>query len=622
MKILTKLLFTLALTVVGLEGAKAANPGVLIKEVDFSTMAEYTMWKSSLVNLSINEGTIQIVNETAVSNWEIQYEGASGFFLKEHGNYIVRLTLKGSVAGSLTCAMGSWGTTKNGTVSFTTEMKTVDVLISDFTETVDNAHVLLQSGAYVGTINISKVQVFEAYEGVEPATYDISLNAVDWTTGWNATAENDDNEYLAITLLGNYGAKGISLTDATLLSKCNKICVVIESYENGWGQLIIKSNGTEVAYKGFGTVTDGSPQTITIEYDPADNINELLIQGGANNNPTITVSSVYLVEKQNLIPGSPVYFYDYAGKTEYPWYHVDGWGIKPIVSSGVLSATNDEVKGDPSNYMFFVADNISTNENREYYVRATIKGSVAGSIVCNLGTWEQNIDKTLSFTDEYQEVDILVSGVPTATNSHVLFKIGKYVGTIYLKKIEVYEALATRTINVGEAGYMTYSSDYAFDTADKVKAYTAVYDQSQGKVMLTPISTIPANEGVIIKANQGTYQLPIISNNVSMNGINNELMVSDGYVSGNGNVFALGKKDDVVGFYRVSDYNYVPAGKAYLMIYEASREFIAFDNETTGINAVQSSGLKADSYYNLAGQRVAQPTKGLYIVNGKKVIIK
>ena len=27
-------------------------------------------------------------------------------------------------------------------------------------------------------------------------------------------------------------------------------------------------------------------------------------------------------------------------------------------------------------------------------------------------------------------------------------------------------------------------------------------------------------------------------------------------------------------------------------------------------------------FYNLAGQRVAQPTKGLYIVNGKKVVIK
>jgi len=28
------------------------------------------------------------------------------------------------------------------------------------------------------------------------------------------------------------------------------------------------------------------------------------------------------------------------------------------------------------------------------------------------------------------------------------------------------------------------------------------------------------------------------------------------------------------------------------------------------------------NFYNLAGQRVAQPAKGLYIVNGKKVIIK
>ena len=63
MKIFTKLLFTLALTLVGLGGAKAANPGILIKEVDFSTKSVYDMWKSSLVNLSINAGTLQIENE-------------------------------------------------------------------------------------------------------------------------------------------------------------------------------------------------------------------------------------------------------------------------------------------------------------------------------------------------------------------------------------------------------------------------------------------------------------------------------------------------------------------------------------------------------------------------------
>ena len=43
---------------------------------------------------------------------------------------------------------------------------------------------------------------------------------------------------------------------------------------------------------------------------------------------------------------------------------------------------------------------------------------------------------------------------------------------------------------------------------------------------------------------------------------------------------------------------------------------------TTSINTVQGSGFRVNGYYNLNGQRVAQPTKGLYIVNGKKVVIK
>lgn len=46
------------------------------------------------------------------------------------------------------------------------------------------------------------------------------------------------------------------------------------------------------------------------------------------------------------------------------------------------------------------------------------------------------------------------------------------------------------------------------------------------------------------------------------------------------------------------------------------------EGETTGINAVNGEGFMVNGYYNLNGQRVAQPTKGLYIVNGKKVVIK
>ena len=50
---------------------------------------------------------------------------------------------------------------------------------------------------------------------------------------------------------------------------------------------------------------------------------------------------------------------------------------------------------------------------------------------------------------------------------------------------------------------------------------------------------------------------------------------------------------------------------------------IDFDEESTGIDEVEATkNAENETFYNLAGQRVAQPTKGLYIVNGKKVLRK
>ena len=70
----------------------------------------------------------------------------------------------------------------------------------------------------------------------------------------------------------------------------------------------------------------------------------------------------------------------------------------------------------------------------------------------------------------------------------------------------------------------------------------------------------------------------------------------------------------------------VPAGKAYLQFNEeiSARELtFDFDSETTAISELTNTNLTnyTNDYFNLAGQRVANPTKGLYIVNGKKVIL-
>ena len=83
------------------------------------------------------------------------------------------------------------------------------------------------------------------------------------------------------------------------------------------------------------------------------------------------------------------------------------------------------------------------------------------------------------------------------------------------------------------------------------------------------------------------------------------------------------------GFYYLNSHDAtLGAGKAYLHLTEPipseGRIGIIFDDEeTTAISEVR--GLKAEvrgEFYDLSGRKVAQPTKGLYIVNGRKVVIK
>ena len=66
-------------------------------------------------------------------------------------------------------------------------------------------------------------------------------------------------------------------------------------------------------------------------------------------------------------------------------------------------------------------------------------------------------------------------------------------------------------------------------------------------------------------------------------------------------------------------------GKAFLYIEgsEAPQFNLLLEGAgTTGIENVKGETVTNNGYYNLNGQRVAQPTKGLYIVNGRVVVIK
>lgn len=85
-------------------------------------------------------------------------------------------------------------------------------------------------------------------------------------------------------------------------------------------------------------------------------------------------------------------------------------------------------------------------------------------------------------------------------------------------------------------------------------------------------------------------------------------------------------KNNIVGFYRVANTVTIPANKAYLEINTptpAKYYSIGIGGNTTGIQAIQQNGVKADGImYSLSGQKVGENYKGIVICNGKKMIKK
>lgn len=209
----------------------------------------------------------------------------------------------------------------------------------------------------------------------------------------------------------------------------------------------------------------------------------------------------------------------------------------------------------------------------------------------------------------------------------------RYIKWIYTSKSGGNVALGRIGVNcdavtIPEAGYATYCNattkavSFARVTAYKVSNVGAT------SVTLEEITEAPANTPVILNGAAGTYALDIIASASAVG--TNKLNVSDGNATTDdaNTVYALAAKGEpaVVGFYKVKAGVKVPAGKCYLSVAVTSApEYLGFggDGNTTSVNDVRSKMEEGrGEFYNLAGQRVAQPTKGLYIVNGKKYIVK
>ena len=209
--------------------------------------------------------------------------------------------------------------------------------------------------------------------------------------------------------------------------------------------------------------------------------------------------------------------------------------------------------------------------------------------------------------------------------------------------------------------YTTLYVDFPFQIKGDVKAYTIEgveaknadgYYFAKVKKLAQQGDVVPAQTAVVLECNSTNPadnqllptgdETPVPSNNrlcgTFFGSAINGLTVKDGagndynVTHDNIRAFNINTADsrNPIGFYKVkSNVTNIPGNKAFLVLTNAEAQAKGFvlefeDGGTTGIETIENSKHSTEDgvYYDLQGRRVENPTRGVYIVNGKKVVIK
>ena len=372
--------------------------------------------------------------------------------------------------------------------------------------------------------------------------------------------------------------------------------------------------------------------------------NTVLILGSNDNSPLFSscpLDSVYIGGNISYNTDS---FYGYS-----PFYRNTSLRTVVITDKETEISTN-EFYGCTNLQSFKVGDGVTTFGNWAFSGCSSLKRLAFGTQLQSIGNE--------AFSDCTSITEITSRAVtPPVCGSQALDDINKWECTLHIPEnsLAAYQAADQwkefffinndsgsgetphgnqNALVIGEAGVATYcpTVDVDFTTLTAVKAYIGGgFNRETGVLTMMRVYDVPAGTGLLVKGTAGTYEVPqspsasVYSNLLRGVTIERKLAATTGdYVN-----YVLGSGSSGTGFYRVpASGTTLAAGHAYLQIpaetATGSRALtISFDdeNEATAISDVErQDGVSA--VYDLQGRRVEQPRSGLYIRNGKKIIIK
>ncbi len=397
----------------------------------------------------------------------------------------------------------------------------------------------------------------------------------------------------------SYDANGFGKTTLTGLTASKTYWFFLKQKEEGKGDVYWKNNGTmrETDYNWkFKTDESDASFTTTIEGDYTI-IVKWYDDGGNNWFPHISIV--------------------YPKANEYTVHFKKPAGWSSVYAQRFFNGTEFYDKVSPGT-------ELSQNSINSDFYDVTFSDNINSIIFSDNGDSEK---KTSSIAIDFSSTEYWVTDNATASSTLPTedYKYTRSVtpgsfGTICLP----YDA----TIS----GANVYSISYAdgdYNYQDKMIDYLrGIYLYSPGSIYKGHAYIFQATGNKLTATLSGTYDNTVYESCGMKGNLSSDPIILDGsktaYVIQGNVIKKVVDKGEGSG---VS----VPQYRAYITLkdittYAPSPDFdyifMPFEDAPSSINAVQVSDSKANEYFNLNGQRVAQPTKGLYIVNGKKVVLK
>ena len=543
--------------------------------------------------------------------FEFTYEDKYSVILNWNGGY--QSATRNDLTGTVFCEWsGSEGTAITDYDASISSVKLMGGSIDTQTLTLDN-------GVYSGSIDLSSTMLDKSFKVV------VTLGSGDsgWL-GWNAntltktdtgsllSSESGDWDFFVINNK-NYKTYNVSVsfTNPTTWAlnfagdetRGNTSYTFTVKNDAGWSTVQAYTfapdgDNQTGSWDDTDTMTDNGDGTWTLTKTLYEPYPQKVIFKDAGTNQT---KNLYLTNRYTAYTNQP-----YAATKYY------------VVGNIPEFANFDQSKN--------LAEMIATKDNEDHDIHiynaedvALTTGTVEYKIVAK--DYAKESDPAW-YPNDNKEITISEDG-----KYDLSIRFNDYWGDKGLSTVSSYSATLKSIPATTVGGYGTFSSathDLDFSSAS-LTAYTAT-SAADGLVHMEPVTgKVPAATGLFLVG--ATEYIPVTTDASSVG--TNLLHPTTGGDIYNSSKFqyVLGNQSGIA-FYKVGGSLSPAAGKAYLetdaeAATNARLAFIFDDDEnTTGIVNNKREVTAIDGYYNLNGQRVANPTKGLYIVNGKKVIIK